>query len=102
MPISRQHQQELTTECDRNPSLSLLQSISVTLSDIQMQLSTIEEQNLQRDSTLKELEKDIKDIKEGKQSSDTHLEVPKSKRCRKSPRGLSVSFSYIFDYYFMD
>jgi len=40
------------------------------LSDIQMQLSTIEEQNSQRDSTLKQLEKDIQDMKENKRSGD--------------------------------
>ena len=56
-----------------------------------MQLSTIEEQNSQRDSTLKPLEKDIQDTKENKRSGDNAEETPKSKRCRKSPRGLSVS-----------
>lgn len=53
-----------------------------------MQLSTIEKQNSQRDSTLKQLEKDIQ---ENKWSGDNAEEIPKSKRCRKSPRGLSVS-----------
>ena len=54
-----------------------------------MQLS--EEQNSQRDSTLKQLEKDIQDTKENKRSGDNAEETPQSKRCRKSPRGLSVS-----------
>ena len=55
-----------------------------------MQQSTIEEQNSQRDSTLKQSE-NIQDMKENKRSGDNAEETPKSKRCRKSPRGLSVS-----------
>lgn len=64
----------------------------MTLSDIQVQLSSIEEQNSEHDSTLKRLEKDVNDLKETKRPGNSLEETPKSKRCRKSPRGLSVSF----------
>ena len=58
----------------------------------QVQLSTIQEQNSQRDATFKQLEKDIRDIRGSKRFGDNLEDTPKSsKRCRKSPRGLSVS-----------
>ena len=72
-------------------TVSMLQSISITLSDVQMQLSTIQEQNARRDVTLRQLEKDIQEIKCSKRVGDNLTETPKSKRSRKSPRGLSVS-----------
>ena len=53
-----------------------------------MQLSTIQEQNARRDVTLRQLEKDIQEIKCSKLVVDNMTETPKSKH---SPRGLSVS-----------
>ena len=50
--------------------MNVLQSINLTLSDIQMQLATISEQNTQRDSALKQLEIDIKEIKQSKVVTD--------------------------------
>lgn len=83
MPIPHQppnSSQEEANEPEANLTVSLLHSIS----------STIEEQNSQHDSTLKQLE-DIQDMKENKRSGDNAEETPKSKWCRKSPCGLSVS-----------
>ena len=40
--------------------LNMLQTISMTLSDIQVQLSSIQDQNLERDASLKQLEQDMK------------------------------------------
>ena len=75
-------------------ALTLLRSISMTLSDVQMQLSTIQQQNTQRDETLRQLEIDIKDIKGSKRAGANIEETPKSKRRRKSPPGLCVSNSF--------
>ena len=59
---------------------------------MQMQLSTIQEQNERRDATLQQLEMDINEMKGSKRFAAGGLEeTPKSKRSRKSPRGLSVS-----------
>lgn len=68
---------------------NMLQTISVTLSDIQAQLCSIKDQNRERDSTLRQLEKDIKDIKGNKRPA-TDDNSTKSKKNRKSPCGLSV------------
>lgn len=68
----------------------MLQSISMTLSDVQQQLFNIQEQNDLRDTTLQKLEKDVSDLK-----NDMAKEVPKIKQGRKSPRGLSVSRVYV-------
>lgn len=84
--------QQLSSSYQISQPLDLLQSISMTLSDIQVQLSSIEEQNSERDSTLKRLEKDISDMKENKRPGNSLEETLKSKRCRKRPRGLSVRF----------
>ena len=70
--------------------LSMLQSISMTLSDVQGQLAIIQEQNEQRDSTLNRLEGDIQTLK---RKNEAPQDTPKSKRHRKSPCGLSVSAS---------
>lgn len=73
---------------------NLLQTISCSLSDIQVKLSAIQEQNLERDATLKQLEKDIQDMKGNKGILDNDDNVNlKSKRSKKSPCGLSVSIS---------
>lgn len=69
---------------------NILQTISVTLSDIQVQLCSIKDQNVERDATLKQLEKDIKEIKGSKRSANDG-DSPQSKKSRKSPCGLSVS-----------
>lgn len=61
------------------------------LSDIQGQLSVMQEQNACRDETLHVLDRDIKEIKSMKRFSDDSNDVPNSKHWRKSPRGLSVS-----------
>ena len=71
----------------------MLQSISVTLSDVQGQLPIIQEQNEQRDSTFNRLEGDIKTLK--RKNEAPQADTPKSKRHRKSLCGLSVSASVI-------
>ena len=43
--------------------MSVLQSISMTLSDVQQQLSIMQEHNDLRDSILKKVEKDVADLK---------------------------------------
>lgn len=77
-----------------NPQLNselsnTLQTISLTLSDIQVQLHSIQEQNLGRDATLNKLEKDICELK-GKRPAD-EFDSPQLKKSRKSPCGLSVN-----------
>ena len=57
---------------------------------MQTQLSTIQQQNSQRDIFLHQLEKDIKDLK-SKQSAESLEQTQKTKKCRKSPPRLSVS-----------
>ena len=81
--------------------LSMLQSISVTLSDVQGQLAIIQEQNEQCNSTINRLEGDIKTLKRKNEVPQT--DTPKSKRHRKSPCGLSVSANvkYLISYAFM-
>ena len=61
----------------------------MTLSDMQRQLATIQEQNIQRDNTLYRLEMEMKACKRQADQLDD-LETPKSKKSRKTPRGLSV------------
>ena len=68
--------------------LSLLQSISMSLSDLQRQMSAMHEQNMQRDLTLTQIKKDMQEMKGTKRSNETQEDTPK--RSRKSPRGLSV------------
>lgn len=71
---------------------SILQSMSCCLSDVQRQLVIIQEQNSERDSTMKKLVEEVRDLKEKQPSLSSDIdETPKSKRSRKSPRGLSVS-----------
>ena len=73
--------------------LSMLQSISMTLSDVQGQLAVIQQQNEQCDSTLNRLEGELQAMK---RSNEAPQDTPKSKRQRKSPCGLSVSASVIY------
>ena len=69
---------------------SLLESISCSLSGVQRQLSTIQEQNVERDATMKKVLQELDHLK-NKQPVPCDDGTPKSNRCRKSPRGLSVS-----------
>ena len=82
----RDHQSQDSHEPDQ---IQLLQSISMTLSDMQRQLATIQEQNVHRDDTLHRLENEIKACKRPADQVEA-LETPKSKKSRKTPRGLSV------------
>ena len=75
--------------------MSVLQSITMTLSDVQEQLSIMQEHNDLRDSILKKVEKDVADLKK-----EIPKETPKLKQGRKSPRGLSVSISILMDVLF--
>lgn len=71
---------------------SLLESISYSLSGVHSQLSTIQEQNLERDATMKKVLQELDDLK-----NKTYADgdgTPKLNRSRKSPRGLSVSMMY--------
>lgn len=83
----------ITPEQPNQQVLSMLQSISVTLSDVQGQLAVIQQQNEQRDSTLNRLEGEIQAMKRNNEATQ---DTPKSKRHRESPCGLSVSDSEIF------
>lgn len=62
----------------------------MSLSDIQVKLSSIQDQNFERDATLKQLQEDVKEMKGSKRVADD-VDGPKSKKSRKSPCGLSVS-----------
>ncbi len=73
---------------------SLLHSISCSLSDVQRQLVTMQEQNVGRDSSMKKLLSEIGDLKNSHQAPSFADQIPKSKRSRKSPRGLSVSAAF--------
>ncbi|CAI8037353.1 hypothetical protein GBAR_LOCUS20877 [Geodia barretti] len=57
----------------------------MTLSDVQEQLSIMQEHNDLHDSILKKVEKDVADLKK-----EIPKETPKLKQGRKSPRGLSA------------
>ena len=65
LPTSHDSQQSTPLHCNESETtpLALLQSISMTLSDVQMKLSIIQEQNSERDTTLKQLEKDISELR---------------------------------------
>ena len=89
LPINTQ---TLLPDNTESPNTSLLQNISMALSDVQAQLSDIQEQNSERDSTLKQLESDIKELKERKRELNGDDDDTKPKKSRKSPCGLSVSF----------
>ena len=82
----RDHQSQDSHEPDQ---IQLLQSISMTLSDMQRQLATIQEQNVHRDVTLRQLKNEIKACKRSADQVEA-LETPKSKKSRKTPRGLSA------------
>lgn len=69
--------------------INMLQTISMTLSDIQVQLSSIQDQNSERDATLKQLQQDMKEMKGLKRSADDDG-IQKSKKGKKSPCGLSI------------
>ena len=58
---------------------------------MQRQLTAIRTQNDEQDVILKNVQKDIDELKASKRSLEQE-EVPTSKRSRKTPRGLSVSF----------
>ena len=82
----RDHQSQ---DCHEPDQIQLLQSISMTLSDMERQLATIQEQNVHRDDTLRHMESEIKACKRLADQVEA-LETPKSKRSRKTPCGLSV------------
>lgn len=48
-----------TPDQGHNDPNTMLQTISMTLSDIQVQLSSIQGQNMERDATLKQLQKTL-------------------------------------------
>lgn len=75
--------------------MAMLQSISTTLSDVQGQLSVLQDQSRRRDDTVSRLESEVKELKATKRSNEVEESTPKSKRQRKSPRGLSVRFLYL-------
>ena len=59
--------------------LSMLQSRSMTLSDVQGQLAVIQQQNEQGDSTLNRLEGELQAMK---RSNEAPQDTPKSRRQR--------------------
>lgn len=78
--------------------LSMLQCISVTLSDVQGQLAIIQQQNEQRHSSLNRLEGEIQAMK---RKNEAPQNTPNSKRHRKSPCGSRVSASDNVIYYYL-
>ena len=69
---------------------NILETMCMSLSDIQVKLSSIQDQNLVRDATINRIQEDIKEIKGSKRLADD-TSGPKSKKPKKSPCGLSVS-----------
>ena len=69
LPIPRGSRQDHSTESEETLS-SLNMQLQTILCDMQTQLSTIQQQNSQRDIFLHQLEKDIKDLK-SKQSAES-------------------------------
>ena len=71
-----------------DPTLEVLQSITVQLVDIKNELSCIRKENYERDTKLDDLKLDVQNIKDGNQ-------LPSHSRNKagshKSPPGLSVS-----------
>ena len=74
---------------------SLLQSMCCSLSDVQRQLVATQEREQERDSSIKTLIAEVQELKDQHASLHT-VQAPKSKRCRKSPRGLSVRATSFF------
>ena len=66
--LSLVHTQHLSSP--NSQVFAMLQSISMSLSDIQGQLSVMQEQNACRDETLCVLDRDIKELKSMKRFSD--------------------------------
>lgn len=62
----------------------------MSLSDIQAKLSSIQDQNLERDATIKQIQEDLKEMKGSKRPAND-VSGPKPKKSKKSPCGLSVS-----------
>lgn len=88
---SRPRQESCPTSPNSSTAIhSLLQSINCAVSDMQRQLVSLQEQSLERDSSIEKMRKDIESLKENRPSPFVD-HTPKAKRCRKSPRGLSVS-----------
>lgn len=96
-PGDQSHRQQQSLDSHKADQIHLLQSISTTLSEMQRQLTTITEQNIQRDNTLYQLEQDIKEMKGCKRQADqlNALETPKAKRSHRTPPGLSVSKFFV-------
>ena len=88
-PRDQFHRDNQSRDSHEPDQIQLLQSISMTLSDMQRQLATIQEQNIHRDNTLCRLEEEIKACKRPAGQLDA-LETPMPKKSRKTPRGLSV------------
>ena len=76
-------------ESDNNQMMAMLQSMSMTLSDVQGQLSVFQDQSRRHDDTLCRLESEVKELKATKRSNEVEESTPKSKRQR---RGLSVRY----------
>lgn len=88
---SRPRQESCPTTPNSSTAVhSLLESINCTVNNMQQQLLSMQEQSLKHDSSIEKMRKEIEDLKENRPSPYAD-HTPKSKRCRKSPRGLSVS-----------
>jgi len=74
---------------EQTMSINMLQSMSMSLSDIQAQLSMMQQQYHRHDEQMKELQDSIKVLQE-KPHANCVITSTASKS-RKSPRGLSVS-----------
>lgn len=77
---------------------SLLETINCSLSEMQRQLYSMQEQNLERDTSMKKILCELEELKKEQQIAEnsSSLAGHTPKRSRKSPRGLSVSTLYNF------
>ena len=64
-----------------------------TLSDVQNKLATIQEQQTSHDASLQKIIQDVQDLKESSKQNSELVKGANVKRARRSPRGLSVSYS---------
>jgi len=70
-------------------SMNMLQSMSMTLSNIQAQLSMMQQQYARHDEQLKAIQESLKAIQEKQQAN-----VAMTCKSRKSPRGLKYLVIY--------
>lgn len=71
-------------------TFELLQSISITMSNVQTKLTTIEERTQQHDKAFDQIEEALQTLKKSHSNCDQARMTKYKSKSHKSPRGLSV------------